>query len=732
MRDALKTENDLSLNRRSFMRVSAATAGGLLVSLYFDLPAAMQEGRQTPPPKVYPPDAFVHITPDGKIVIQVNRLEFGQGVLTSLPMILADEMDADWSQVEAQLAPAADAYKDPLYGIQMVGGSGSIAHSFQQYRELGAKTRAMLVATAADRWRLTPDRCRTANSVVYGPGNQSAPYAELASDAARRPVPDKVSLKNSSEFRLIAKKVRRLDSRAKCDGSQKFGLDLDLPGMKIAVVAHPPVFGGRVKSVDDGEARKVGGVRDVFEIPLLKGSGVAVVADRFWTAKQARDRLKIDWDLSGIERVNSSDLFTRYKEMARTPGNVAIARGDDKALDQIAAGNRIIAEYEFPYLAHTPMEPLNATILFDGDRAEAWVPSQFQTFDQLAIAEVLGLKPEQVTFHTEFAGGGFGRRAVPDCHVPREAAEIAKHLRGTSVKLIWAREDDVRGGYYRPMHVHRVEIGVGSDGMPLAWRHVIVGQSIAAGTSFAALIIKNGVDDTATEGTADTNYDIPNFHVSAHHPTVNVPVLWWRSVGHTHNAYVMETLIDELALRAKIDPIAYRRKLLKPDAKKLRAALDLMDEKSAPWRTTLPKGHALGISCHESFGTGVACAVDVSIENKRPKIHRVTIAVDPGLAVNPLTVESQFQAGVAFGVTQLMAKGAITLKDGRVEQRNFDGYTPPYIVDAPVAVDVHIVPSAEPPTGCGEPPVPVISPAVVNALAKLTGKRYRSLPPVII
>jgi isoquinoline 1-oxidoreductase subunit beta len=732
MRGALKTENDLSLNRRSFMRVSAAAAGGLLVSLYFDLPAAMQEGRQTPTPKVYPPDAFVHIRPDGKIVIQVNRLEFGQGVHTSLPMILADEMDADWSQVEAQLAPAADAYKDPLYGIQMVGGSGSIAHSFQQYRELGAKTRAMLVATAADRWHVTTDQCRAANSVVYGPGNQSARYAELAHDAARRPVPDKVSLKNPSQFRLIGKRVRRLDSLAKCDGSQKFGLDLDLPGMKIAVVAHPPVFGRRVKSVDDGEARKVGGVHDVFEIPLLKGSGVAVVADRFWTAKQARDRLKIDWDLSGIERVNSSDLFTRYKEMARTPGNVAIARGDDKVLDQIAAGSRIVAEYEFPYLAHTPMEPLNATIRFDGDKAEAWIPSQFQTFDQMAIAEVLGLKPEQVTFHTEFAGGGFGRRAVPDCHVPREAAEIAKHLRGTPVKLIWAREDDVRGGYYRPMHVHRVEIGVGSDGMPLAWRHVIVGQSINAGGPFAALIIKNGVDETATEGTADTNYDIPNFHVSAHHPTVNVPVLWWRSVGHTHNAFVMETLVDELALRAKIDPIAYRRKLLKPDAKKLRAALDLMDEKSAPWRTKLPKGHALGISCHESFGTGVACAVDVSIENKRPKIHRVTIAVDPGLAVNPLTIESQFQAGVAFGVTQLMAKGAITLKDGRVEQRNFDGYTPPYIVDAPVAVDVHIVPSAEPPTGCGEPPVPVISPAVVNALTKLTGKRYRSLPLVVI
>lgn len=294
------------------------------------------------------------------------------------------------------------------------------------------------------------------------------------------------------------------------------------------------------------------------------------------------------------------------------------------------------------------------------------------------------------------------------------------------------REDDVQGGYYRPMHVHRAEIGIGPGGMPLAWRHVIVGQSIVAGTPFAAIIVKNGVDATAVEGTADTHYDIPNFHVSAHHPAVNVPVLWWRSVGHTHNAFVMETLIDELATRAKADPIAYRRTLLKPDAKKLRAALDLMEEKSASWRTTLPKDHAVGIACHESFETGVACAVDVSIENTRPRIHRVTVAVDPGFAVNPLTIESQFQAGVAFGVTQLMAQGAITLKDGRVEQRNFDGYTPPSIVDAPVAVDVHIVPSTEAPSGCGEPPVPVISPAVVNALAKLTGKRYRSLPLVTV
>ena len=369
---------------------------------------------------------------------------------------------------------------------------------------------------------------------------------------------------------------------------------------------------------------------------------------------------------------------------------------------------------------------------FDGDRAEVWAGSQFQTFDQIAVAEVLGLKPEQVTFHTEMAGGGFGRRAVTDSHVQREAAMIAKRLRGTPVKLVWSREDDVQGGYYRPMHFHRVEVGVGADGLPTAWRHVVVGQSLLAGTPFEPMLVKNGVDQTAVEGAADTHYKIPNFQVSVHHPKVNVPVLWWRSVGHTHTAFVMETMIDELARRARMDPIAYRHKLLKPEAKKLHSTLELLERASARWRNRLPRGHALGISCHESFGTGVACAVDVSIENKRPRIHRVTIAVDCGLAVNPLTIESQFQAGVGFGLTQLMAKGAITLKNGVVEQKNFDGYVPPYIVDAPVAVDVHIVPSTEAPTGCGEPPVPVISPAVVNALSRLTGKRYRTLPLVSV
>ena len=710
------------LSRRTFLATSAAATGGLMLALHFDLPASAQR----PPAKKYPPDAFVHIRPDGTIVIQVNRLEFGQGVNTALPLVLAEELDADWSQVVTELAPAGDVYRDPLFGMQMVGGSGSIAHSFQQYRELGARARAMLVAVAAKQWRTTPARCRTEASIVHGPKGQSARYAELADQASGLPVPGKVTLKDPKDFRLIGKPTRRIDGAAKGNGTQKFGLDLRLPGMKTAVVAHPPIFGGRVRSFNGDAARQIEGVSQIFEIPLAGGgSAVAVVADGFWPAKQGRDLLEIDWDVANLGRADTTRLLAEYHALAQKPGLKSVARGDAAAMDR--AVDRITAEFDFPYLAHTPMEPLNATVRFDTNRAEAWIGSQFQTNDQVAIAEVLGVPTERVTFHTEMTGGGFGRRATADSHLPREAAQIARRMPGTPVKLIWTREDDVRGGYYRPMHVHRVEIGVDADGRPMAWKHVIVGQSILADTPFAGML-KDGVDGVTVEGVANTHYDLPNFQLSVHHPKVNVPVLWWRSVGNTHSAFVMETLIDELAVRAGVDPIAYRRRLLSPGAKGLRAALDLMESRSAGWRAQLPAGHAVGIALHESFDTAVACAVDVSVAGGRPKIHRVTLAVDCGTAVNPLTIENQCQGGIVYGISQLVERGAITLRDGVVEQRNFDGHAPPYPADAPEAIDVHIVPSAAPPTGIGEPPTPVIAPAVVNALARLTGKRHRSLP----
>jgi isoquinoline 1-oxidoreductase beta subunit len=703
----------LELTRRSFLQVSATAVGGLMVSLYLDSPLFAADE-----PVKYPPDAFLAIHPDGKIVIQVNRLEFGQGIATALPVVLAEELDADWAQVKSELAPPADVYKDPIRGLQLTGGSGSIRTSYTQYRELGARTRAMLIAAAAKRWSVSPDQCSAENSVVKGPGGKSATYGELAADAAKEPVPATVKLKYPSQFRLIGKPAKRLDSRAKATGAQKFGLDLDLPGMLVAVVAHPPVFGAGIKTLNGTEVRKLDGVKDVFQIPVMRGgTGVAIVAEKFWPAKQARDQLMVEWDFAGLEFPDTEELWRKYRALATTPGMVAEA-GDESALNAIPETRRITAEYEFPYLAHSPMEPLNATVRFDGDKAEAWVPSQLPGVDQAAIAETLALKTKQVIFHTEFAGGGFGRRAHPDSHVAREAAAIAGRFKGMPIKLVWTREDDIRGGYYRPMHLHRVEIGVGDDGMPAAWRHVIVGQ---------ALRDPKKVDMGVTEGVLGTLYHIANFHVSVHQPVINVPVLWWRSVGHTHTAFVMETLVDELATRAQADPFDYRRKLLGPKGAKVRAAVDLLADK-ATWRNQLPAGHALGVASHFSFETGVACACDVSLEHGRPRIHRVTVAVDCGTPVNPLSIEAQLQGGVVFGLSQLVPKGAITLSKGHVEQRNFDTYAPPYMSEAPVAIDVHIVPSAEPPTGIGEPPVPVIAPAVVNALARLTGKRYRTLP----
>jgi len=716
------------MSRRSFLRRSAAAAGGLMVALHVERVA----GAAGNPAPAAPPDAFVRIAADGSITIVVNRVEFGQGVHTALPMILADEMDADWAAVTAELAPVADVYKDPVLGMQMVGGSSSIVNSFTQYRELGAKTRAMLVATAAARWRVRPDQCRAERSVVYGPGGQSARYGELAGDAAGRPLPTKVQLKQPSEFRIIGKRVPRLDGRAKCDGSQKFGLDLALPGMKTALVAHPPVFGGTVKSFDDKAARAVAGVLDVFEVPLVHGRGIAVIADGFWPAKLARERLAIEWDVASVERADTDALLASYKAKAQRTATVALAVGDAAAIDKFEGDRTIVAEYEFPFLAHAPMEPLNATVRFDGDRAEAWIASSGATMDQAAIAAVLGVAPAKVTCHVVFGGGSFGRRGPLDCHLAREAAALAKHHPGTTIKLVWTREDDIQGGYYRPMFVHRVQVGIGADGLPAAWKHVIVGQSFMkdTGLPFEPFLVKDGIDALVVEGTVNHPYTIPNIHVFADQTKVNVPVLSWRSIGYTHNTFVVETLVDELAARARVDPIAYRLRLFRPDATRFISSMKLLDDKTAVWRAALPPGHALGVACSMYNRTAIACAVEVSIEQGKPKIHRATATVDCGLAVNPMTIEAQVHSGLVFGLTQLVPGGAITIKDGIVQQRNLDGFTPPYLPDAPVEIDVHVVPSTEEPTGMGETPVPVISPAVVNALAALTGKRYRTLPLV--
>ena len=714
------------MDRRGFLKLSAVAGGGLAVTW---APHATAEEGAAPAPAKGPvdPAPFIRIHPDNTVEIRVNRLDFGQGALTALPMLVAEELDVDWSQVRASLAPAGDAYKDPVFGIQMTGGSSAVPNSWLQYRQVGAATRAMLVAAASEQWKVPADQCRTEAGQVRA-GSRSATYASLAAAAAKQPVPAQVALKSPQEYRIIGKAQRRIDAVAAASGKKRYGIDMRLPGMKVALLQRAPRFGGQVERFDAAKAKALPGVRAVFEVPTDRGgSGVAVVADGYWAAKQAREALEVQWkpDVGGT--VSSETMFQQFREEAKAPKHVALA-GDVSAADK--AARKIVAEYEFPYLAHAPMEPLNATFELRRDGATVWAGTQFQTIDQAAIAAVLGLKPEQVTLNTLPAGGGFGRRAVPTSDYLREGAAIAKSWAAQGgkgpLKVMWSREDDIRGGYYRPAHVHRVEVALDERGQVLAWDHAIVGQSIVKGSPFESFLVKDGVDHTMTEGVVENTYGVP-IRVRASHPELPVPVLWWRSVGHTHTGFVMETMADEVAHAAGQDPVAWR--LARLDAKKHArhvAALQLAVERSG-YGKPLPQGHAWGVAVHESFGSVVAYVVDVSLDDGRPRLHAVTAGVHANQVVNPGAAEAQIQGGAVFGLGMLQPGFAITLKDGVVEQSQFSDYTPPRMTDAP-AVAVHFVPSHEPPTGLGEPGVPPIAPAVANAVAALTGKRLRRLP----
>jgi isoquinoline 1-oxidoreductase beta subunit len=548
----------------------------------------------------------------------------------------------------------------------------------------------------------------------------------------KQPAPATVTLKDVKQFRYIGKPMKRLDARAKSSGRQQFGIDFKPEGGKlaVAVVAHPPVFGGKVAKFDAARAKAIRGVIEVLEIPVDRGGrGVVVIADGYWPAKQGRDALDIQWNTDGLGKLDSEAQLAEFVALSKTKG--AVARTADAPAPGSAAStaSTIAAVYEFPYLAHAPMEPINCTVELKDDSCTLWVGSQFQTGDQAAAATAAGLKPAQVTLHTMMAGGGFGRRAVPTSDFVVEAVNIAKVWKAAGhagpIKMIWSREDDIKGGYYRPSHVHRADLKLDAHGKILAWDHVIVGQSIAAGTPFEGFMIKGGVDNTMVEGMG-TPYDVP-MNLSAHIAKANVPVLWWRSVGSTHTAFVMETLIDEAAHVAKEDPVAYRKKLI--DAKHTRhhAALDLAVAKSGYGKKALAKGRAHGVAVHESFNTVVAYVVEASVVDGAPKLHKVTAAVHCNLAVNPLSIEAQIQGAALMALGTTLPGARITLKDGVVEQQNFGDYTVARMNDMP-HIEVHIVPSNDPPTGLGEPGLPPLAPAFANAVFKLTGKRLRKLP----
>ncbi|MBB3223108.1 xanthine dehydrogenase family protein molybdopterin-binding subunit [Pseudoduganella umbonata] len=710
------------VSRRGFMKGAGA---GLVLGFTFTGGGRM--ARAAEPKPAQQPNAFLRIAPDNTVTVQVNRLEFGQGVQTALPMLIAEELDADWSQIRGALAPAGDAYKDPAMGIQITGGSGSVAHSWVQYREIGAKARAMLVAAAAEQWKVPVNQVKASKGVLTAPGGKKATYGQMAEAAMKQPVPEHVVLKNTEKFRFIGKPMPRLDARAKSNGSQQFGMDFKPAGTKVAVVARPPVFGAKVAKFDATAAKKIKGVLAVVPVEVDRGgTGVAVIAEGYWQAKQGRDALAIDWDTDGVEKVSTEQQFTAFRTLAAKPGAVAKQADTSKLA---AAPKKISAVYEFPYLAHAPMEPLNCVVDLQRDACTIWAGSQFQTMDQAAAAKTAGLKPEQVTLHTMMAGGGFGRRAVPSSDYIVEAVNVAKAWakagKSGPVKVIWSREDDIKGGYYRPSHVHRAELGLDARGNIVGWDHVIVGQSIISGTAFEPFMVKNGVDATMVEGMGEP-YRVP-MHLSVHNAQANVPVLWWRSVGSTHTAFVMETLIDEAAVAAGVDPVAYRRKLIPAEHKRHHLALDLAVGKSGYSTVKLPEGQAYGVAVHESFGTVVAYVVTASVENGTPKLHKVTAAVHCNQAVNPLTIEAQVQGAVLMAVGTTLPGAAITLKDGIVEQGQLSDYTVARMTDMP-QVEVHIVPSTEPPTGMGEPGLPPLAPAFANAVFRITGKRLRKLP----
>jgi isoquinoline 1-oxidoreductase beta subunit len=703
-------------SRREFLKSTAAAAGGLVIG--FHLPEGGRRAfAQAPQRPAVSPNAFLRIGKDGSVTVMVKHLEFGQGVTTSLPMIVAEELECDWSKVRYGLAPAAPEYAHTMFGMQMTGGSSSVVNSWDQLRTVGAQARTMLMQAAADQWKVNVSQVRAENGSIVGPSGQRLSYGQLADAAAKLPVPANVPLKDAKSFKLIGKPTRRIDALEKTDGSAQFGLDLKKKDLLTAMVVHPPVFGAKMKAFGADKVREVRGVTHVIDL----GDAVAVVGNHYWACKKARDVLQTEWDLGPHAKLSTAGLSQQFRELARTPGTVAKKGDNPSAVD--SAAKKIVAEYEVPFLAHAPMEPLNCTVEVRDDGAEIWVGSQFQGVDQQNAAKILGLKPEQVKLNTMLAGGGFGRRANPVSDYIVEACVIASKVK-KPVKVVWTREDDIRGGYYRPMYVHRVEAGLDAQNKLVGWNLRVVGPSIVSGTAFEPMMVKNGVDPTSVEGIGDMPYAVPNLNVELHTVKTGVPVLWWRSVGHSHTGFVVETMMDELAASAGKDPVRYRRELMSGHPRVLRV-LDLAAEKSG-WGSALPGGRARGIAVVESFGSVCAHVAEVSLQGKDIKVHKVTTAFDCGLVVNPMTVEAQLQSAIAFGLGAALYS-QITFKDGQVEQSNFHDYRVLRMNEMP-QVQVHLVSGGDKPTGVGEPGVPPIAPAVANALFALTGKRARRLP----
>ena len=727
------------LSRREFLKAGLGAAGGLTLALQLPAVGAALGGRLRARPGLgravvdadaatFEPNAFVRIGSDDRVTVVVKHVEMGQGTYTGLPTLLAEELDARWAQIRVVGAPVdAARYNNLAWGpFQGTGGSTAIANSFMQMRKAGAAARRMLVMAAADRWGVDEEAIQVQAGVVSHASGQRASFGDLAVEAAEQFVPDEVRLKRPSEFRLIGSaSLRRKDSGDKVNGSALFTQDVALPGMLTALVIHPPRFGATLRSFQPADALLVPGVEQVRQI----GDAVAVLATDFWSAKLGRETLDetLDWDLSKAFQQSSAELLQQYRALAQTPGAVATRIGDAEALLAAAGeGERVEAEYSVPFLAHAAMETMNCVIVPDGEGVQVYNGEQFQSGDQAAIAAVLGLRPEQVRIKQLYAGGSFGRRANPRSDYPLEAARIFKAAGGnTAVKLQWTREDDMRAGWYRPLFLHRLRACLDAQGRLAAWQHRIVGQSIAAGTAFEGAMVVDGIDQSSVEGAARLPYSLSNQLTELHSPVLPVPVQWWRSVGSTHTAFAVESAIDELAHKAGRDPVEFRLQSMQ-DHPRHQAVLRLVADK-AGWGRRLPDGRGLGVALHESFNTVVGQVAEVSIDGSGGfRVERVVIAVDCGLAINPDVIRAQMEGGMAFGLSAALLS-ELSFADGAAQQSNFHDYQVLRIDQMP-AVEVHIVASADAPSGVGEPATPVIAPAVANALFAATGQRLRRLP----
>jgi isoquinoline 1-oxidoreductase beta subunit len=710
-----RTTGDRALGRRHFLigvvTIGAGLGIGVQLARRNDRLHALAQADQP-----FEPHAFVRIDPDDTVTVIIGKSEMGQGIHTSLPVILAEELDVDPARVRVEFGPLDPAFNHPGTSMQFTGGSSSTSASFEPLRRAGALARAMLVEAAARSWGVEAGALRTTDGVVTD-GTRSARYGELVAAARALAPPEHAPLKDPKEFRYIGRPIRRLDGHAKVTGRAEFGLDVRRPGMLIAMVARSPTFAGTAIRFRDAAARAVPGVIDVRQIP----SGVAVLATNTWAARRGRDALEVEWNAGAGAHLSTEAIRQQYRGLSRTPGMMAGKVGD---LEQgFARARRVIeAEYELPFLAHACMEPLNCIAEVHRGRCEIWTGTQFQSIDARAAARAASVAIENVRIHTTFLGGGFGRRANPQSDFIVEAVQLAK-VTGKPVQVVWTREDDTRGGWYRPFWLHRLRGGIDRAGVPVAWQQTIVGQSILAGTPFGSFG-PDEPDPSSTEGASDMPYAIPNLRVELHSPVLPVTVQWWRSVGHSHTGFVVNSFLDELAGAARRDPVELRRALLagKP---RHRAVLDLAAER-ARWDKPLPRGRARGVALQESFGSIVAQVAEVSVAGESVRVHRVVCAIDCGRVVNPAQVEAQMESGIVYGLSAAL-RGAITLRDGLIEQGNFNDYPVLRINEMPV-VETHMIASEEAPGGVGEPGVPCIAPAVCNAIFRASGRRVRQLP----